>query len=122
MKDTISIQERIKINRYESNDDKVAHQQLHLLLKKKIAGAKLRQKPEKLVIACVKASPKIKWYDLTRAEGVAVDDDDDDYVDSSSDDDESENEVDGGAEAEKDIDEEAGASGGNDTEDMAIDD
>ena len=37
-------------------------------------------------------------------------------------DDESENEVDGGAEVEKDIDEEAGVSGGNDTEDMAIDD
>ena len=44
----------------------VAHQQLHLLLKKKVKGAKLKQKSDKLLITLPKARPKTNWYSLTR--------------------------------------------------------
>ena len=59
----------------------VAHQQLELLLKKKISGARLKQKPDKLLITLAKLRPKTKWYTLTRKDTEAVDTD---YYSSSS--------------------------------------
>jgi hypothetical protein len=51
----------------------VAHQQLHLLLKKKVKGAKLKQKSDKLLITLAKARPKTNWYSLTRKDTESVD-------------------------------------------------
>ena len=65
----------------------VAHQQLHLLLKKKVKGAKLKQKPDKLLITLTKARPKTKWYSLTRKDTESVDAE---YSSSSSSDEEAE--------------------------------
>ena len=57
----------------------VAHQQLQLFLKKNITGAKLKQKPDKLLITLAKKRPKTKWYTLIRKDTESVDADYDSF-------------------------------------------
>ena len=73
----------------------VAHQQLHLLLKKKVKGAKLKQKSDKLLITLAKARPKTNWYSLTRKDTESVDAE---YSSSSSSDEEADEPAEGAGE------------------------